>query len=118
MPIRNVRTAAIWRGIALGAAWTVAFVALASLADALDLAPNPAYRTFEWINSLLPGAVVTWSIDHLVALVRTAGAGSTAAAAKTIEKAIAVSVTVVIGAIAGGVIADLVRRPGSRCTRA
>jgi DMSO/TMAO reductase YedYZ molybdopterin-dependent catalytic subunit len=111
MPIRNVRTAAIWRGIALGAAWTVAVVALASLADALDLAPNPSYRTFEWINSLLPGAVVTWSIDHLVALVRTAGAGSTAAAAKTIEKAIAVSVTVVIGAIAGGVIADLVRRP-------
>jgi DMSO/TMAO reductase YedYZ molybdopterin-dependent catalytic subunit len=111
MPIRNVRTAAIWRGIALGAVWTVAFVALASLADALDLAPNPAYRTFEWINGLLPGWLVTWAIDHLVALVRSAGAGSTAAAAKTIEKAIAVGITVVIGAIAGGVIADLVRRP-------
>ena len=111
MPIRSPRAAAIWRGIALGAVWTAAFVALASLADALDLAPNPAYRTFEWISGLLPGWLVTWAIDHLVALVHTLGAASTATAAKTIEKALAVAVAIVIGAIAGGVIGDLVRRP-------
>jgi DMSO/TMAO reductase YedYZ molybdopterin-dependent catalytic subunit len=111
MAFRSIRTAAIWRGIALGAVWTVAFVALASLADALGLAPNPAYRTFEWISGLLPGRIVTWSIDHLVSLIHVLGAGSTATAAKAIEKAMAVSVIVVMGAIIGGVIADLVRRP-------
>lgn len=111
MPIRSLRVAAIWRGLALGAVWTAAFVALASFADALELAPNPAYRMFEWLTGLLPGWLVTWAIDHLVALVHTLGAGSTATAAKAIEKAMAVATAVVIGAIAGGVIADLVRRP-------
>ena len=111
MPIRSLRAAAIWRGLALGAVWTAAFVALASFADALELAPNPAYRTFEWLTGLLPGWLVTWAIDHLVALVHALGASSTATAAKAIEKAMAVAVAIMIGAIAGGVIADLVRRP-------
>lgn len=111
MPIRSPRAATIWRGIALGAVWTAAFVALASLADALGLAPNPAYRTFEWLTGMLPGALVTWAIDHLVALVHVLGASSTATATKAIEKALAVALTIVIGAITGGVIADLVRRP-------
>ena len=111
MPIRSRRAASIWRGLALGAVWTVAFVALASIADALELAPNPAYRTFEWLTGIMPGALVTWAIDHLVALVHALGASSTATATKAIEKMMAVAVTVVIGAIAGGVIADLVRRP-------
>jgi DMSO/TMAO reductase YedYZ molybdopterin-dependent catalytic subunit len=111
MSIRSSRVRSIGRGLTLGALWTLAFVALAGVADVLRLAPNPAFRIFEWISGLLPGAVITFAIDRLVALVHALGASSTAAAAKTIEKALAVAVAAALGAVVGAVIADLVRRP-------
>lgn len=104
------RAASIWRGIALGALWTFAFVGVASLVEVLAGIPNPAYRLFEWASRVLPGAIVTFAIDLVVQLVRFLGAASTADAAKAIEHAMAVILAVALGGLAGGCIAVLVRR--------
>jgi DMSO/TMAO reductase YedYZ molybdopterin-dependent catalytic subunit len=106
----ETRRASIWGGLALGGAAAFVFIALASIGEVLLGIPNPAYRLFESVSGLLPGAIITVSIDTIVRLVHWAGAGSTAAAAKTIESALAIGLAVAFGAAFGAVLAVLARR--------
>lgn len=89
----------------MGALWTAAFVAIAAVVEAAGGPANPASRLFEWLSRRLPGGLITFAIDHVVALVRALGAASTAAAAKTLEKAMAAGLAVAFGALIGGAVA-------------
>jgi DMSO/TMAO reductase YedYZ molybdopterin-dependent catalytic subunit len=116
--MRSPRTASIWRGVALGAVWTAAFVAIGSAVEAAGGPVSPASRLFEWLTRVLPGAVITFAIDHMVALVRALGTASTAAASKTIEKAMAAGFAVALGALIGGFIAVVTWRGAHRMREA
>ncbi|MGE5183016.1 MAG: hypothetical protein ACM31C_13180, partial [Acidobacteriota bacterium] len=70
----TIRTA-VWRGVALGALWTAAFVAIAAVIEAAGGPVSPASRLFEQVTRALPGAVITFAIDEIVRLVRALGAG-------------------------------------------
>src|SRR5574338_80801 len=106
----GTKRASIWRGIALGVAWTSAFLALALVAAQIAGVPNPAFRTFEWLSRILPGAVITRGIDATVHVVRALGAGSTAAAAKHVEQGLAIALALASGAVLGAIIAALINR--------
>ncbi|HEX5062900.1 MAG TPA: molybdopterin-dependent oxidoreductase [Kofleriaceae bacterium] len=97
-------------GIALGAMCTLMFVAVAAVAAALFGIPNPAYRLFELVSGALPGVVVTSAIDIVVKTVHSAGATSTAAAAKEIERAMAIALATGLGGVLGAVVVWFVRR--------
>ena len=116
--MRSARAASIWRGIALGAVWTAAFVAIGAAVEAAGGPVNPASRLFEWLSRMMPGAVITFAIDHMVALVRGLGAASTAAASKAIEKAMAAGFAVALGALIGGFIGVVVWRGAHRTREA
>ncbi len=90
--------------------WTAAFIALAALGETVAGMPNPAFRLFEWVSRVLPGAVVTAGIDLVVQFVGLLGRPSTATAAKEVEHALAVGLAITLGAAVGGVIAIFVRR--------
>jgi DMSO/TMAO reductase YedYZ molybdopterin-dependent catalytic subunit len=106
----GTKRASIWRGIALGVAWTSAFLVLAIAVEQIGGVPNPAFRTFEWLARELPGAVITRGIDATVHVVRALGAGSTAAAAKRVEEGLAVVLALGAGAVLGAVVAALINR--------
>jgi DMSO/TMAO reductase YedYZ molybdopterin-dependent catalytic subunit len=116
--MRSARAASIWRGIALGAVWTAAFVAIGAAVEAAGGPVNPASRLFEWLARVMPGAVITFAIDHMVALVRGLGAASTATASKAIEKAMAAGFAVALGALIGGFIGVVVWRGAHRTREA
>lgn len=97
-------------GIALGAMCTLMFVALAAVADAVLDIPNPAYRLFEQISRVLPGAIVTSAIDFIVKAVHIAGASSTSEAAKEIERTMAIVLAVAIGGVLGAIVVWFVHR--------
>lgn len=98
-----------WTGALLGALWTFAAAGVAALGEVVASFSNPVFELFEWVSRVLPGAVLTFGIEHLIALLRGLGVESTAAAAKTAEKAMAVGLAVAIGAVVGFVIAAATR---------
>ena len=110
----NPRPVSRWTGAALGALWTGALVALSALLHAWMAVPNAAFVYFEAVSRWLPGALVTTGIEAMLKVVHLLHPASTAAAAKVAEQVLAISLTVVTGAVLGlilAVVARRVRRP-------
>lgn len=89
--------------------WTAALVAVSALAHVVFGAPNAAYLLFEAVSRWLPGSVISFGINTMVRITRLVGAGSTASAAKSGEKILAVVLALVAGAIVGAFIAFATR---------
>lgn len=74
-------------GIAVGLLWTVPLTAVLYLADQLFDLPFVPFDLFNWINRILPGAIITAGIDTMIALMT--GLGIDLSNAKTAEQAMA-----------------------------
>lgn len=96
-------------GALFGALWTGALVAASAIANALVGAPNAAYLLFEAVARTLPGALVTFGIDAIVGALQLIDVGSTASAAKTAQKALAVTMALAAGAAVGVIVAAVAR---------
>jgi DMSO/TMAO reductase YedYZ molybdopterin-dependent catalytic subunit len=98
--------------------WTAAFVAIAAAVEAAGGPTSPASRLFEWLSRVMPGALITFAIDHMVSLVRALGASSISSAAKEVEKAMAAGFAIALGALIGGFIGIVVWRGARRVREA
>ena len=88
-------------GALVGLLLTAALLAIFYLTHALLGLPFIAFDLIDWMARNLPGAVITFGIDLLVALIRGFDLGSTDATAKAAEQMIGVIGVLGIGAIAG-----------------
>jgi DMSO/TMAO reductase YedYZ molybdopterin-dependent catalytic subunit len=73
----------------------------------LSFAP---FNVFDWITRILPGAVITFSIDSMVNAIRFLQLGSTASVAKTIEQLIGVIIFLIACIAAGTLTFTILRR--------
>ena len=96
-------------GALLGAILSAPFIAASYLGWKLTGLPFVPFDLFDWIARALPGSVVTFGIEAGVAILRALHAGSTSAAAKTAEQAMAVSAFVAAGAVVGALMSGLLR---------
>jgi DMSO/TMAO reductase YedYZ molybdopterin-dependent catalytic subunit len=99
-------------GAFLGAILSAPFIAASYLAWKLADLPFVPFDLFDRITRALPGSIVTFGIEAGVVVLRVLHAGSTSAAAKTAEQAMAMSAFVAAAAIAGALMAGLLRLSG------
>ncbi|MDB4955799.1 MAG: oxidoreductase molybdopterin binding protein [Myxococcales bacterium] len=108
-----------WSGLFLGVVTSLLAIAVLAVANARADLPFVPFEIFEWITRILPGGVITVGIDLMVSIISALGIGSTSVAAKLAEQGMAVALFVISAAIAGAIIAVIVRgRGGSSRTRA
>src|SRR5262245_4622652 len=104
--------------MARGAAW--GFITILPVLALLGLVAEvaglafPPYVLFEWLTRALPGAVVTFGIDLLVAMIRALDLGSTAEVAKLAEACLALASFTVFGPILGLALGLVARRSPGR----
>ena len=96
----------------LGAILSGPFIAASYLGWKLGGLPFVPFDLFDWIARALPGSVVTFGIEAGVVILRALHAGSTSAAAKTAEQAMAMSAFVAASAVVGALMVGLLRLSG------
>jgi DMSO/TMAO reductase YedYZ molybdopterin-dependent catalytic subunit len=96
-------------GAVIGALLSAPLIALFYLGWKLGGLPFVPFDLFDWITRELPGSIVTVGIDSVVALLRAANIGSTGAAAKAVEQAMAVGAFVAAAVVAGAALFGLLR---------
>lgn len=101
------RVSAIAGAIA-GALTMLPALALSYIAYQLALLPFLPFDLFDWLARVLPGKLITIGIDAMVTVLRAVGIPTSSA--KVVEQAIAIVFMLVIGAVAGALIAVLLRR--------
>lgn len=77
--------------------------------------PAAPFTAFDWISRKLPGPIVTFGIDSMVAVIRRAGFRRISGAAKAAEQSLAVMGFLLYAALAGALLFALFRslgRPG------
>src|ERR1700674_3881331 len=94
-------------GVLVGALLAAPLVAASYLGWKLAGLPFVPFDLFDWIARALPGSVVTFGIEAGVVILQVLHAGSTSAAAKTAEQAMAMSAFVAAGAVVGALMVDL-----------
>jgi DMSO/TMAO reductase YedYZ molybdopterin-dependent catalytic subunit len=100
----------IWRGAVLGASVSLGAVPFFLLGQLLAGLPNGAYVIFEWVAGILPGSVVSFGIDALVALLKPIGVNSLSSVAKAAEKGMALALFIVLGAATGAALRAAARK--------
>ena len=96
-------------GALVGALLSAPLVATSYLGWKLGGLPFVPFDLFDWIARELPGSVVTIGIDSTVTILRALHVGSTAAAAKTAEQAMAIAVFFAAGVVSGSVLFGVLR---------
>jgi DMSO/TMAO reductase YedYZ molybdopterin-dependent catalytic subunit len=95
-----VRKLRLGTGALVGLLATAPAVALMALADRLAGLPFVPFDLFDWTTRVLPGGLVTFGIDSMIAALELVGL-DVANTAKTAERATAVLAFVVLGTVAG-----------------
>ncbi len=90
-------------GAAIGLSLTAALVSVSAAGWKAAGLPFIAFDLFDWLASLLPGAVVTFGLDAVVSATSAAHV-SIGLAAKTAEQAMAIALLLFAGAIAGALL--------------
>ncbi len=98
------------RGALLGVITSLPLLALFWMGGRLAGLPQAPFDIFDAVGRWLPGPLVTFGIDRIVDLVTTIGLGSTDQAAKTVERAMALSGPLLFGIVLGAVLSELGRR--------
>jgi hypothetical protein len=101
-------------GVLTGVVLTIPLVVVLWLASGLAGLPFVPFDVFDWVARTLPGPLITFGIDTMVAGLTTIGAGDISQAAKTAEQILAVAGLVATGAAAAGVLFVVLRRSGGR----
>lgn len=104
----------IWMGALLGALTSLPVMGVSFLAERLLQVPFVPFDVFDWMARILPGQIITTTIDVMVAIIRGLNLGPTAATAKLAEQAQAIGIFIVTGAVIGAALAWYGQRsPGS-----
>jgi len=97
-------------GAVLGAVTSLPVMALAFLGQrALEL-PFPPFDIFDWLARILPGGLVTFGIDSMVAIIRALNLGQISNLAKAGEQAMAIVLFIILAALLGMLLAWIVGR--------
>lgn len=102
----------VWTGAALGALTSLPVMGLGFLAEKLLHVPFVPFDVFDWLARVLPGQVITTTIDLMVAVIRGLNLGPTASTAKLAEQGQAIGLFFIAGGVFGAALAALGR--GSR----
>jgi DMSO/TMAO reductase YedYZ molybdopterin-dependent catalytic subunit len=100
-------------GILLGVLTGIVVIALTYVAERLAGLIFPPFSLFDFMTRVLPGAVVTFTIDLMVGIITGLNLGSTSTTAKLAEQSIALFQFVVLGGAFGGVLGALPQRRDS-----
>jgi DMSO/TMAO reductase YedYZ molybdopterin-dependent catalytic subunit len=96
-------------GALAGAAITAPLMAVSYLGWILDGLPFAPFDFFDWAARTLPGWVVTFGIDTMIAAGRALDVSSLGAAAKTAEQAAAIASFFLLGVAAGAALFAILR---------
>jgi DMSO/TMAO reductase YedYZ molybdopterin-dependent catalytic subunit len=91
-------------GTLIGFLLTGSLIAVSYLGWKLFGLPFVPFQVFDWVARKLPGSIVTFGIDALVAVIRALSLSSTAEAAKTAEQIIAIAIFLAAGVVIGAVL--------------
>lgn len=109
MPAKTVRQFIIGYGAAFGAFATLTLIGALSLANQLFNLPFVPFDIFDWMARTLPGALIGFVIELMVAIIsafRTfVPIGNTSTAAKLAEQSIAIIQFILAGAVVGCLLA-------------
>lgn len=97
-------------GAALGAFTSLAVIGLSHWAERAAGMPFFPFDVFDWLARLLPGGVITFGIDLMVAVIRGLRLGPTDATAKLAEQTLALLQVIGGGALFGALLAGSARR--------
>lgn len=95
----------LWMGALLGALTSLPVMGVGFLAERLLQVPFVPFDVFDWMARVLPGQIITTTIDLMVAVIRGLNLGPTASTAKLAEQAQAIAIFVVTGAVLGAALA-------------
>lgn len=115
-----MRSPTIKAGALVGALFTTSLTAILYLAQQIAGLPFAPFRVFDWMARALPGSVVTFGIDTMVALIRALRVGGPADIAKPAEQTLAILGLLATGTVAGAAVFGAMRSSrfgGSRSPR-
>ena len=92
----SILSGALWGGLL-----SAPLIALAFLGQQIAGLPFIPFDFFDWVARTLPGPIITFGIDTMVAIIRGLNLGATDDTAKLGEQLMAIIAIVVIGALAG-----------------
>jgi DMSO/TMAO reductase YedYZ molybdopterin-dependent catalytic subunit len=98
----------------VAAAITASVIAVFHLAWRLLGLPFPPFEVFDWTARVLPGSVVAFGIESMVAVIRFLNVGPTAATAKLAEQAMGIGLLFVAGLILGTILFAILRATHGR----
>lgn len=102
------------RGALFGGFTSLVVMTLFYLGERLWALPFVPFDRFDWLARVLPGDLITAGIDTIVTLVDRLNLGATDSTSKLIEQLLALTLTLLIGALFGAVIGWLIARTRSR----
>ncbi len=97
-------------GAIVGALLTISLIALSYLGSRVLGLPFVGFEFFDWLGRVLPGGLVTFAIDSIVAVIRSLNLGPTATTAKLAEQIMGVGAIITLGAVAGAIFFALAPR--------
>jgi DMSO/TMAO reductase YedYZ molybdopterin-dependent catalytic subunit len=106
----------ILTGALVGALLTAPLVAVFYAGWKLAGLPFVPFHVFDWTARILPGRVITFGIDSMVRVIRALNIADTASAAKAAEQAMAITVFLVAGILAGALVFAIARAFRTRST--
>jgi DMSO/TMAO reductase YedYZ molybdopterin-dependent catalytic subunit len=107
-----MKTASPFKGLLLGLVLGLPLAALFYLGWQFRLIPFIPFEIFDWNSRVLPGSLITTSIDIIVRIIRAFNLGATAHTAKAIEHLLAYVFYFALTAVTGLVLALLPERRG------
>ncbi|MBN8619514.1 MAG: molybdopterin-dependent oxidoreductase [Anaerolineae bacterium] len=105
-----------WTGAWVAAILTAPLLAVLFAAAQWVGTPFVPFDVFDWMGRVLPGPLITFGIDSIVAVIRAFDLGSTSSTAKLAEQIMAVAGLFVTNAIAGALLYAVLRRRPSITT--
>jgi DMSO/TMAO reductase YedYZ molybdopterin-dependent catalytic subunit len=105
-----MRKPSIFFGAVLGAVTSLPLMAIAFLGQSTLSLPFPPFDIFDLMGRVLPGGLVTFGIDSMVAIIRGLNLGQISDLAKAGERAMAIVIFIVLSALFGMLLSWAVRR--------
>lgn len=108
--MQTPRRVSIVNGGLIGLLATTPLAAILYVGGQLMLLPQPYFELFDRVSRLLPGALITFGIDTMVAIFSRLPNVSTDVASKAAEQTLAVILFLVLGVVFGAAIAFVLNR--------
>lgn len=104
-------------GALVGALTAIPVMAILYVGEQFAMLPYPPFDAFDWLARVLPGNLITITIDVIVRIIQGFQLGDTSSNAKLLEQLMAGGMFIGIGAVMGVLIAALRKRLGLNDTQ-